>query len=178
MRKLSPVKKLTMGAMVCALSLLFLYTACVLPTMRLACYFLSAVFVYALAYEGAYVFSIIAFMATAALAFFLLPEKTPLIPYITLLGHYGIFKRAVDMHIPMRLGRFLAKLLYCNAFTAIGVFVMLEVLGLDLFAMLPAFPIWALILIAEAAFIVFEILFIVVARFYEARIRNLILPRR
>ena len=178
MRKLSPAKKITLCAMVCALSLLFLYAASVLPTMKLVCYFLSAVFVYALAYEGAYLASILAFIATALLAFFVLPEKTPLIPYVTLLGHYGILKRAVDMHVPTSPGRFLVKLLYCNVLTALGVFVVMEVLGLPLLAMLPEFPVWALILIMEAAFIAFELLFLFAARFYEAKIRHLILPRR
>ena len=74
MRRLSPAKKLTIGAMVCALTLLFLYAATVLPTMRIACYFLSAIFVYALSYEGAYASAILSFLATAALAFFLLPN--------------------------------------------------------------------------------------------------------
>ena len=178
MRKLSPAKKITLCAMVCALSLLFLYAASVLPTMQIACYFLSAVFVYALAYEGAYFASILTFIATALLAFFVLPDKTPLIPYVMLLGHYGILKRAVDMHIPTRVGRFLVKLLYCNVLTALGVFIVLEVLGLPLLSMLSGFPIWALVLIAEAAFIVLELLFLFVARFYEAKIRHLILPRR
>lgn len=178
MRKLTPAKKITLSAMVCALSLLFLYAASILPTMQLACYFLSAVFVYALAYERAYIASILAFVATALLAFFILPEKIPLIPYVTLLGHYGILKRAVDMHIPTRIGRFLIKLLYCNVLTAIGVFIVLEVLGFPLLSLLPEFPIWVLILIAEAAFIVFELLFLFVSRFYEAKIRHLILSRR
>jgi len=178
MRKLSPAKKITMSAMVCALSLLFLYAASVLPTMRLACYFLSAVFVYALAYEGAYLASVLAFIATSVLAFFVLPEKMSLIPYVTLLGHYGILKRAVDMHVPTRWGRFLVKLLYCNVLTALGGFIALEVLGLPLLTMLPKLSVWVLVLVAEAAFIVFELLFLFAARLYEAKIRHLILPRR
>ena len=164
--------------MVCALTLLFLYAATVLPTMRIACYFLSAIFIYALSYEGAYASAILSFLATAALAFFLLPNKNALIPYVTLLGHYGILKRAVDMRIPTRMGRFLTELLYCNLLTALGVFICISVLGVNILSLLPAIPVWALVLIAEAAFLVFELLFTVIARLYEARIRNIILPRR
>lgn len=178
MRKLTPAKTLTMGAAVCALTLLFLYAASVLPTGRIACCFLASLFVYALAYEGAYGSAILAFLAASALAFFLLPQKATLIPYLTLLGHYGIFKRAVDMNVPGRAGRFIAKWLYCNIFTACGALAAAKILKTELFSLPAEIPVWTLAIGAEVAFILYEILFTVAARFYENRIRNIFMTKR
>ena len=57
MLKLSPAKQITLSAMCIALTVLSLYAAAVLPTMRIACYFLSSVFVYILCAEQAYLLS-------------------------------------------------------------------------------------------------------------------------
>ena len=117
MKKLGLSQKLTLGAMICALTLLCLYAVTILPVGRIALYFLSSVFIYALTCERAYLSALTSFMATSALAFLLLPEKTSFYAYVGLLGHYGIFKIVIDSHVSDRFLRFLIKLLYCNIFT-------------------------------------------------------------
>ena len=98
-RRLSPSKKITLGAMVSALTLLCLYAVAVLPGGRAIFYFLSSVFVYALCCEGAYATALLSFAATAGLSFLLLPDKTVAVAYALLLGHYGIFKTGLDLSL-------------------------------------------------------------------------------
>ena len=54
MRRLSGAKLISIGAMCTALGVLCLYAAAVLPTGRVALYFLASLFVYVPAAEGAY----------------------------------------------------------------------------------------------------------------------------
>ena len=53
MRRLSGAKLISLGAMCTALGVLCLYAAAVLPTGRVALYFLASLFVYVPAAEGA-----------------------------------------------------------------------------------------------------------------------------
>ena len=52
MDKLSPSKRITLSAMTVALNVLALYGASNLPTGRIACFFMSAVFICVLTSEG------------------------------------------------------------------------------------------------------------------------------
>lgn len=177
-RKLSAANKVTLGAMICALTLLCLYAGNTLPTGRLACIFLSSVFVYALACEGAYASALLSFAACSCLAFFVLPNKLLLVPYCFLLGHYGIFKSFIEKKLHDRSMQLIIKLLYCNALTAAGVAVATLILNYDIMTMLPKLPVWLIVMIAEVAFVAYDVVFSLVCRIYEARIRNSILPRR
>lgn len=164
--------------MVTALTVLCLYAACVLPWSKLACCFLSSLFVFILAGEGVYGYAFASFAASAALGFLILPQKEILFLYALLLGHYGIFKAWADMRIKDGVMRFFSKLLYCNVFCAAGLFILLRVLSYNLAAMLPTWGIWIMVAVLEGAFIAFDLLYSVCVRIYNASFRNQLLPRR
>lgn len=164
--------------MVTALTVLCLYAVCVLPWSKIACCFLSSLFIYILACEGAYFYAFASFAATAALSFFILPQKEILFVYVILLGHYGIYKAWADMHIKDGFIRFLSKILYCNVFCALGLLILLRVLSYDVSSMLPAWGVWVLVLALEGAFIAYELLYGICVRIYNASLRNQLLPRR
>ena len=178
-RRLSPSKKITLGAMVSALTLLCLYAVAVLPGGRAVFYFLSSVFVYALCCEGAYATALLSFAATAGLSFLLLPDKTVAVAYALLLGHYGIFKTGLDSHLSSKGLGLLAKLLYCNVFTAVGVYLAVVVMAQDILAALPSWlPLWGLIAGAQVFFILYYILYGLAQKIYETRLRSVLVPRR
>ncbi|MDD4075238.1 MAG: hypothetical protein PHC80_04025 [Eubacteriales bacterium] len=176
--RLNASKKLSLGAMVTALTVLCLYAVCVLPWSKLACCFLSSIFIYILSGEGAYFYAFVSFAASAALSFFILPQQEILFAYVILFGHYGIFRAWADARIKDRFIRFFSKLLYSNAFCAIGLLVLLRVLSYDLSSMLPAWSLWVLVIALEGAFVAYELLYGVCVRIYNASIRNQLLPRR
>lgn len=179
MRRLSLSYRLTLGAMIAALTLLALYAATVLPTGRIACYFLSSIFIYVLVCEKAYASAIACFLAICGLAYLLIPDKTTLMPYAFLLGHYGIFKQIADTRISHTIPRVLAKLIYCNLWTSPAVYIAAKVLGASqLTQLLPDVALWILIIAAEFAFVAFDLLYAFCQRIYEANIRKSLITRR
>ncbi len=180
MRKLDATKALTLGAMCAALTVLCLYAACVLPTGRLALYFLSSLFIYALSGEEAYGWAVVMFFACCGLGLAIVPNRISLLPYVFLLGHYGIFKPWLDRRMPDRVVRAALKLLYCNAFFALAVCAAVYAAGFDLATLpLPEFlPLWAAVLLLQAAFLAFDLLYWFCQRFYDERVRYAIMPRR
>jgi len=174
-------KKISLGAMAAALGLLCLYAAAVLPTGRIACLFLSSLFVYVLAGEEEYLFSMLVFLLTAGLSLLLLPEKAPAAAYILLLGHYGIWKTFLERRVKDRVLRFLLKLIYCNLAVFLGALALGFLMG-GFSALpvgsLPGWSWWLLVLLLQAVFSVGDFLYSLCCKFYDNVLRNYLLPRR
>ncbi|HWQ59145.1 MAG TPA: hypothetical protein VN540_08985 [Clostridia bacterium] len=180
MRKLNPAKLITIGAMCTALSVLSLYASSTLPTLKLAFYFLSSVFVYMLAEQEAYGAAVLSFAATGLLGFLILPDKLYLIPYVGLLGHYGIFRTWFDKRTEDKLLRFFLCMLYCNIVAALGLVASIYVLYVDVKALLGALPVppWLLIPALEVGFALFDLLYWLCQKIYVERVKNHIIPKR
>lgn len=180
MRKLDPAKLITIGAMCAALNVLCLYAASVLPTLKLAFYFLSSVFVFMLADEEAYGVAALSFVASALAGFLVLPDKLYLFPYVALLGHYGIFRTWLDRRLTDKLLRFFLCMLYCNAIAGFSLLAAVYVLRFDVASMLAALPLpgWVIVPVLEAGFILFDLLYWTCQKIYLERIKTYIVPRR
>ncbi|MCE5235503.1 MAG: hypothetical protein ABFC62_05455 [Clostridiaceae bacterium] len=179
MRKLGSSKQITLGAMVVSLTVLMLYAGAVLPAGKLACYFIASLFVYVLSFEGAYLAAVLSYIASSLLAFLLIPDKLSLLPFFALLGHFGIFKAFARSHIRDRFIRAVAYLIYCSVFTAIAALAAFYLLGFDIFESIPFdLPVYAAILILEAAFAVYALLYLFCQQFYETHIRNSLLSKK
>ncbi len=178
MRKITLTQKLTLGAMVCALNVVCLYATSVFPSGKLMMYFLSSVFVYALTVEEAYISAIVSFLASSALAFFIIPNKLVIIPYICLLGHYGIFKTFIDGKVKDGIGRILLKLVYSNLFFALAAALAYYAFEVRLTGIALTLPIWLLVIIAEVALVAYDFLYLICEKVYENRIRRFIIPKR
>ena len=176
-RRLQPTLKLTLGAMATALTVLLLYAAAVLPAARLPFYFLASFIPYILLCESLYGWALTAFLASASLSFFLLPDKVPMYVYILLLGHYGVFRTAVQERMQSKLFRMLVKLLYADFFLGLGLYLSVVVFGIQL-VKLPALPDWVLAVLSQVGVIVYDLLFGACVKIYEAQFRRLIVPRR
>ena len=172
-------KKISLSAMVSALSLLFLYASAVLPTMRITCLFLSSVFVYVLAGERMYAFSVLAYLSSSALSFLILPDKMPAVLYTLLLGHYGIFKVFMQERIKDKFVCFFLKLIYCDVFAFIIVLgIVFFYANLSLPVQIPVWGWWVSVLVLQVVFISYDVLYSLCARFYDNMLRNYLLPRR
>ena len=69
------------------------------------------------------------------------------------------------------------KVLYCDVFTVLGVFAAIKLFGFDMTTLSVARPIWAIVLIMQAAFFAYDKLYWMCQRFYDERIRPAISPR-
>lgn len=179
MRKIDASKKITLGAMVTALTVLMLYAASVLPAGKLACYFIASLFVYMLSSEGLYGTALLSYLASSLLAFLIVSDKLMLLPFFALFGHFGIFKAFLQTHAKDRVVRFLSYLIYCTAFTSIGAVAAFYIMGFDILTNIPFnLPLYAAVLILEALFAVYVALYTIGQRFYESRIRQSLMPRK
>jgi hypothetical protein len=159
--------------MFASMSLLFLYLASILPTMRIAMYFLSSVFIMGLVLEEEIGLAFLMFAAVSLLALLLMPNRLRVVPYVLFFGHYGIGKYYIQTHVRDKVVGYILKLLYYNI--AIGLMYLLarQVLFEDLPFDDVAF--WLLVVLAEVAFVVYDFVFSKVTSYYFNNIRRLLM---
>jgi len=164
-----------MSAMFTAMSVVMLYLSVVFPNMKLTFYFLSSVFVMGILVEGRVLPAVLSFAATSLLSLVLMPIGYAL-PYILLFGHYGIAKFIFEDRMGP-VGAYIAKLIYFDVFLAVIYLVVVRTGMLSLDEMLGRLPIWALALIAQPVFFVYDFVFSKVVVFYVNNIRKVFLRR-
>lgn len=178
MARLSPAKGMALGAMTVALNVLSVYVASMIPTMRAAVYFLSALFVYVLLCEKIYGGAILSYIASSLIVFLIVPNKLAVIPYIALLGHFGIFKIFIDRKVKDKFIGFMLKLIYCNAFTGIAVVLLVFVFEIKDFIASIAIAPWIIALLMQAVFVALNVLYTLCQQFYDTKLRFLIVSKR
>ena len=174
-KKLPLSRRLSLGAMVAALTLLFLYASEVLTGFRFLCAALSGLFIVVLTQEDLFGTAWLCFFTVAILGFILCPDRLSWFMYVSLIGHYGIVRRFFQRFITVPAVRSLFTVLYCNLGTALGLWAMYTVAGVDVLNMLPDIPVVVLVLIVEAVFFLLDILFEAAANIYLKRVRRFLL---
>ncbi len=164
--------RVSLTAMFAAMSLLFLYLAAVLPTARFAMYFLSSVFIMGLVLEEELGLAFLMYVAVSLLGLLLMmPSLVFVLPYVLFFGHYGLGKYYLETRVKDKVIRYIIKLLYYNV-ALVLIYLVARATVIDILAVL---PIWAVILIAEAAFVVYDYLFTKVTGYYFNNIRRLLM---
>ena len=175
-KKLSLSRRLSLGAMVVALTLLFLYASEVLTGFRFLCAALSGFFIVVLTEEDLFGTAWLCFLAVAILGFVLCPDRMSWFLYVALIGHYGIVRRFFQKYITVPAVRSLFTVLYCNLGAALGLWAMYTVAGVNVLERLPEnIPLVVLILIVEAVFFLLDILFEAAVTIYQKRVRRFLL---
>ena len=174
-KKLSLSRRLSLGAMTSALTLLFLYASEVLTGFRFLCAALSGFFIVILVQEDLFGTAWLCFLTVTIVGFILCPDRMSWFLYVTLIGHYGIVRRFFQKFITVPAVRSLFTVLYCNLGTALGLWAMYTIAGVDVLQMLPDIPIVVLILIVEAVFFLLDILFEAAANMYTKKVRRFLL---
>lgn len=151
------------------LTLLTIYIADIIPVGRLAVLIAASFFVYGIMMESLYLSAFICFGAVSFLGYLILPDKAAMVPYISLFGHYGIFRFLIGRITGIG-AAFVFKLLYFNA----GMAVIYFFGGGWLLENIPwHFSAIVLVLLAQAVFIGYEIVFGKLANYYleQGRVR-------
>lgn len=151
------------------LTMITLYFAYVFPKINILFYILSSFFIMGITAENKPLAAFITYLCVSAASLILMPISYAL-PYIALFGHYAIAKYLLE-RLKDKAIRFTAKLLYFNAFCAIIYFAVLQTqfLPSEIYSSL---PVWALILILQPCFIIYDILLSVVNRAYAENIKD------
>ena len=174
-KKLPLSRRLSLGAMVAALTLLFLYASEVLTGFRFLCAALSGFFIVVLVQEELFGTAWLCFLAVSIMGFILCPDRMSWFMYVALIGHYGIVRQFFRKYITVPAVRSLFTVLYCNLGTALGLWAMYTVAGVNVLTMLPDIPIVVLILIVEAVFFLLDVLFEAASNMYAKKVRRFLL---
>ena len=174
-KKLPLSRRISLGAMVAALTLLFLYASEVLTGFRFLCAALSGFFMVVLVQEDLFGTAWLSFLVVTLLGFLLCPDRMSWFMYVALIGHYGIVRRFFQKFITVPAVRSLFTVLYCNLGAALGLWAIYTIAGVDVLKMLPDIPVVVLILIVEAVFFLLDVLFEAAANMYQKRVRRFLL---
>ena len=174
-KKLSLSRRLSLGAMVAALTLLFLYASEVLTGFRFLCAAMSGFFIVILVQEDLFGTAWLCFLTVSILGFLLCPDRMSWFLYVSLIGHYGIVRQFFRKYITVPAVRSLFTVLYCNMGTALGLWALYTVAGVDVGAMRPDIPLVVLILIVEAVFFLLDVLFEAASNMYLKKVRRFLL---
>lgn len=159
---------LSIAAMFSAFSLLFLFLASILPGMQIILYFLSSIFVMGIMLEERYGLALISVAAVSLLGFWILVDKTLLLPYVLFFGHYGIGKYLIEKK-RRRAPAMVLKYVYFNIALAALYFTARTLL----LSQLPfEMPLVAFFIIMQFIFLVYDFLFSKVTQFYNDRMRK------
>ena len=146
------VRSLTRSALSAAAGVVILYLGSVLPGARLAVLCLSTLSVVFIATSCRVFWAWGCYAVTAAAALLLLPEKMLAVIYTVFFGYYPILKFKLE-----RIGnvwlRWLLKLLAFNAALA-ALYAMYRIIFTELIT--SALPVWALWIVANAAFAAYD----------------------
>ncbi|MGI5848742.1 MAG: hypothetical protein ACOX8Q_01505 [Christensenellales bacterium] len=165
--------RVSLTAMFASMSLLFLYLASVLPTMRITMYFLSSIFIMGLVLEEEIGLAFLMFVTVSLLSLLLMPDIIRVIPYVLFFGHYGIGKYFIQKRIKDKVVGYVLKLLYFNIALALMYLLAKEVITKDVLD--SGITFWVLIILAEIAFVVYDFVFTKVTAYYFNNIRRLLM---
>ena len=174
-KKLPLSRRLSLGAMVAALTLLFLYASEVLTGFRFLCAALSGFFIVILVQEDLFGTAWLCFLSVSILGFLLCPDRRSWFLYVALIGHYGIVRQFFRKYITVPAVRSIFTVLYCNAGAALGLWAMYKVAGVNVLDLLPDLPAVVLILIVEAVFFLLDVLFEAASNMYVKKVRRFLL---
>lgn len=160
-------KKASVFFMFTVLSLLFVYIANIAPFLRVAFFFISSVFIMGIMVERMFGLAFLSFGIVTFTGFVLVPDKAGMLPYLLFFGHYGIFKYFIDQGA--RGGtKLVAKLVYFNICAAAIYFFG----GGFMLAHLPfTLPVWLLVVLAEAIFLLYDWLYTKMSEGYYNNVR-------
>lgn len=171
-KTLRGAQRITVSAMTISLTLVCVYLSGILPVGRLGFLFLSSVFVAGLMVERETGLAVLSFAATALLGLLIVQDKSLILPYVFFFGHFGIAKEYLE-RIRDKVLCWTVKLLYFNIALALMYFLAYSVLfpaGVSI-----GFPVYWLIVPAQAVFIFYDWLYTRVVHLYIDRIRRLII---
>ncbi len=89
-------KVITLSALLTALSVIFLYMANLLPTIRLAIAAAASLFAVAAVIEGGIVSSVFVYVGSSVISALLLPDKTAVLIYVLFFGYYPVIKSLAE----------------------------------------------------------------------------------
>lgn len=154
MKRKSNVKAFALSSLLCAVSIIFMYLACIVPSGQLALCAVAGVLPAASLMCGGMWYGILTYTATSLLALPLIPDPSVTLTYIIIFGYYPMLKSAIE-RIGVLLAEWTLKLLYLNVLMC-SLFFLMKPLFLA-YIELPGLGFPVILLILNVVFILYDI---------------------
>lgn len=161
-------KRVALNGILLALLVITMYLASLLPGLKTSLLILSSFYIAVVIIEFNVLNGWIFYMASSLLLLIILPNKLMLIPYVLFFGLYGIIKLYIEK-INKIVIEYVLKIVYFNVF-----FIPLIYFGGKIFFSnaIDKFPMWALILGLEVAFIFYDYMYTLFIRYYNQILKS------
>lgn len=164
----TPSKVIALGGIFVALTVLLLYAQSIAPTGRLSLYALSSLFVSVIVIEAGIHAGWLFYLATSLLAFFLVPDKLDVLPYLVFFGLYGLVKHYTEK-VSGRVVEYLLKYAFFNLCMILA-FIMARTVLLGQIEI--KLSLWIVIPALELVFIIYDMVYSLFIQTYMERIRK------
>ncbi len=160
-------RKLAFAGIMTAITVIILFFAMVIPNLKLVLYGISSLPMAAVIIECDKKTGFIFYLATAILSLILIPNKIAVLPYVTVLGLYGLIKTWAEKS-PNLILEWLIKLIYLNAAGALYLWLLIKIFMPNIH-----FPIslWLIIIGSQICFVIYDFIYSYCVSFYEKTIR-------
>jgi hypothetical protein len=163
--------KIALAGILTALGSASLLLENIFPTGKLGFYVLAGFFLSIVIMECGLSFGWISYIAVSLLAFLLVPEKTAILPYVLFFGVYSMVKSHIE-----RLNKVIVEWILKFAFFNISLYFLwniavnvLHLIPQDFFIVL---PVYAVIIILQVLFFLFDWLFTFWTQYYLEKIQT------
>ncbi len=164
--------RISLTAMFAAMTLLVLFLASVLPTLRISMFFLSSIFVMGLLIEEEIGLALLMFAVVSILSLLLMPLSRAMY-YILFFGHYGIAKHVIQTRIKDKVIAYVLKIIYFNVALSLIYLIARQAVIEDVLA--SGWALAVIIGVAQVAFIIYDYAFTKVTKYYINNIRRLLM---
>lgn len=163
-------RKLAFGAVFCALSVLCVFLASILPVNRISLYALASFFTSIIVIESGIKSSFVFYTAVTLLAFIAVPDKTAVVPYVSFFGLYGMAKYYIEK-INKTIPELIIKYAFFNANLLLAIFFAVNILSL---MVKPGIAIYLLVIGLEIAFIIYDYVYTLFINYYNSTLKALL----
>ena len=165
-------KRIALIGILGALAVITVLFAALMPTGRLSLYALSSFYVSIVIMEYGIGSGWLFYVVTALLSLIVVPDKIGVLPYVLFFGVYGIIKMYIEKIRKLAV-EILLKLLYFNISIGICYILAKEILFGEISINISW---WALIVILEVVFIVYDYVYSLFIQYYDDRLRKILKP--
>ena len=143
------------SAIISALTVAVLLLALLFPSFDITVALLASFLIVVAVSEFGQTYALMIYASSSILSFIIAPNNSGALFYIAFMGYYPILKSLIEIKIRNRISAIILKTLCFNVFLAIGLYVLVKFLAFEKFVGIYAI---ALIVLAEIAFVLYDIL--------------------
>ena len=159
---------LSLGGVLLALTVITLFAESILPTSKLSLYSLSSFFIAVMIIESGAKAGLVFYISSALLALVVVQNKLELIPYIAFFGNYGLVKYLVEKLRNLFL-EYVLKISYFSIWLVVAFIFAKAFFAANIKI---NFPWWVVIVLLEAAFVIYDYVYSLIVRYYSAKFRD------